>query len=211
MTDCAQMCGHASNDRLYRNECSVKEPWSCFEWQTIHKWMFRKRARNVQNVCLSFHETHSLNDRLYTNECSVKERYNQWLFCRNTHPYTNVMSLFEWDWAHGGSFYQRDTDYRALLWKIEITGTNKENYWYKWGIPCIFPHYLNNFGCARRSTGWRRCIGYLKLQVSFRKRATNCRALLLKIACKNKEFYASALIVWIILDAHVDLQGGEDV
>ena len=39
-------------------------------------------------------------------------------------------------------------------------------------------------------TGWRRCIGYLKLQVSFRKRATNYRALLRKMTCEDKASYA---------------------
>jgi len=36
------------------------------------------------------------------------------------------------------------------------------------------------------STGWRRCIGCLKLQVSFRTRATNYRALLWKMTSKDK-------------------------
>ena len=37
-----------------------------------------------------------------------------------------------------------------------------------------------------QSTGWRTCIGCLKLQVSFRKRAINHRALLLEMTCKDK-------------------------
>ena len=36
------------------------------------------------------------------------------------------------------------------------------------------------------STGWRRLMGCLKLQVLFRKRATNHRALLLKMTYKDK-------------------------
>jgi len=43
--------------------------------------------------------------------------------------------------------------------------------------------------CTLWATGWRRCIGCLKLQVSFRKRATNYRALLRKLACKDKASY----------------------
>jgi len=35
------------------------------------------------------------------------------------------------------------------------------------------------------NTGWRRCIGCLKLQVSFRKRATNYRFLLRKMTTRN--------------------------
>jgi len=34
-------------------------------------------------------------------------------------------------------------------------------------------------------TEWRRCVGCLKLQVTFRKRATNYRALLRKIPYKD--------------------------
>ena len=40
-------------------------------------------------------------------------------------------------------------------------------------------------------TGWRRHIGCLKLQVFFRKRATNHRALLQKMTYKNKASCAS--------------------
>jgi len=43
-------------------------------------------------------------------------------------------------------------------------------------------------------TKWRRCIGCLKLQVSFCKRATNYRALLRKITCKDKASYESSLL-----------------
>jgi len=39
------------------------------------------------------------------------------------------------------------------------------------------------------STGYRRLIGCLKLRVIFRKRATNIRALLRKMTCKDKASY----------------------
>ena len=42
----------------------------------------------------------------------------------------------------------------------------------------------------RRDTQWQRCIGYLKLQVSFCKRATNFRALLRKMIYIDKASYA---------------------
>ena len=42
------------------------------------------------------------------------------------------------------------------------------------------------------STGWRRPIGCLKLQVIFCKRATNYRALLRKMTYKDKPSYASS-------------------
>ena len=41
-------------------------------------------------------------------------------------------------------------------------------------------------------TGWRRPIGCLKLQINFGKRATDHRALLLKITYKDKASYASS-------------------
>ena len=40
--------------------------------------------------------------------------------------------------------------------------------------------------CTFSSTGWRRPIGCLQLQVIFRKRATNYRALMRKMTCKDK-------------------------
>jgi len=42
------------------------------------------------------------------------------------------------------------------------------------------------------NTEWRRCIGCLKLQVIFRKRATNFRDLLRKMTYKDKAFYGSS-------------------
>ena len=42
------------------------------------------------------------------------------------------------------------------------------------------------------NTGWRRCIGCLNLQVSFRKRATKYRALSRKMTSKDKASYASS-------------------
>ena len=41
------------------------------------------------------------------------------------------------------------------------------------------------------SIEWRRCIGGLKLQVSFRKRATNCMALLRKMSYRDMGSYES--------------------
>ena len=42
------------------------------------------------------------------------------------------------------------------------------------------------------AAGWRRPIGCLKLQVIFRKRATNYRALLRKMTYKDKGSYRSS-------------------
>jgi len=60
------------------------------------------------------------------------------------------------------------TNYRAVLQKI----TYKDKSFYDFMPPC-------NVMCSLRDiTGWRSVIGCLKLQVIFRKRATNYRALL---------------------------------
>jgi len=45
---------------------------------------------------------------------------------------------------------------------------------------------------VEEATGWRRLIGCLKLQVIFRKRATEYRALLWKMTCKDKASYGSS-------------------
>ena len=52
-----------------------------------------------------------------------------------------------------------------------------------------FPN--NSFKRLYTVTGWQRSIGCLKLQVTFRKRATNYRALLRKMTCKDKASYDS--------------------
>ena len=42
------------------------------------------------------------------------------------------------------------------------------------------------------ATGWRRCIGCIKMQASFGKRATNYRALWRKMKYQDKASYASS-------------------
>jgi len=44
---------------------------------------------------------------------------------------------------------------------------------------------------TNETTGWRRPIGCLKLQVIFRKRATNFRAHLRKMTCEDKASHAT--------------------
>ena len=52
--------------------------------------------------------------------------------------------------------------------------------------------HQNIFARTINVTGWRRPIGCLKLQVIFRKRAINSRALLRKITYKDKASYGSS-------------------
>jgi len=65
-----------------------------------------------------------------------------------------------------------------------------------------FAHIFYSFDCVTRTcillgcltfvTGWRRPIGCLKLQVIFRERASNYRALSRKMICKDKASYGSS-------------------
>jgi len=74
------------------------------------------------------------------------------------------------------SFRKRAINFRALLWK--------ENYKDKasWAISLVL---CSN---GRKDTGWWRCIGCLKLHVSFHKRAINYRALLWKENYKDEAY-----------------------
>ena len=55
-----------------------------------------------------------------------------------------------------------------------------------------FAQSLNETSTSHhQTTGWRRPIGCLKLQVIFRKRATNYTALLRKMTCRDKASYDS--------------------
>jgi len=58
----------------------------------------------------------------------------------------------------------------------------------EWFVRQCSIHNLHTIGI----TGWRRCIGCLSFQVSLRKRATNYRALLQKMTCKDKASYESS-------------------
>ena len=53
-----------------------------------------------------------------------------------------------------------------------------------------------------QGTGFRRLIGCLKLQVIFRKRATNYRALLRKIPCEDKTSYGSSPPCTVLINHH---------
>ena len=55
--------------------------------------------------------------------------------------------------------------------------------------PIIIDLFSPHICC--RGTGWRRCIGCLKVQVIFCKRATNYRALLRNMTCEDKASYDS--------------------
>ena len=60
------------------------------------------------------------------------------------------------------------------------------------GSLCVYTLIYPSYVLLIINTGGRRCVGCLKLQVSFRKRATNNRALLRKITYKDTASYASS-------------------
>jgi len=68
------------------------------------------------------------------------------------------------------------------------TNRGKKN---KGGAECKPMHLAIMGHCVMGCTGWRRVIGCLKLQVTFRKRATNYRALLRKMTGRDKACYDS--------------------
>ena len=70
----------------------------------------------------------------------------------------------------------------CFIWDIRFKKTiqKKSAYHINVAYECIIS--------TRNHTGWRRPIGCLKLQVSFRKRATYRRALLRKMTSKNMAY-----------------------
>ena len=63
------------------------------------------------------------------------------------------------------------------------TDTDTDTHIYMYMYICIYTDAHVHVCGTFRNTGWRRSIGCLKLQVIFRKRATNSRALLRKMTC----------------------------
>ena len=67
-------------------------------------------------------------------------------------------------------------------------------FWGKWPIKIRHPmslHFTSLYTNHSHVTGWRRPIGCLKLQVIFRKKATDYRALLRKMTYEDKASYDS--------------------
>jgi len=65
---------------------------------------------------------------------------------------------------------------------------------------CVGVNYVT---CA--ATRWRKCIGCLKLQVSFHERATNYRSPLQKMTCKNRDKETTNKISFVRAEARVRL------
>ena len=91
-----------------------------------------------------------------------------------------------------------DMTYSRVTWRIHIWHNSSicgmtlsaatGGTWRGW---CCAPFTFTVVCSSSFVTGWRRCIGCLKLQVIFRKRATNYRALLQKMTCEDKPSYDS--------------------
>jgi len=105
------------------------------------------------------------------------------------------------------SFCKRATNRRALLQKE--TYTDKASYgslppciylvakhvcWCQINLSFCVPGiyiFVKSPCCCQTYTEWRRLVGYLKLQVIFRKRATNYKALLRKMTNEDKASHDS--------------------
>jgi len=82
------------------------------------------------------------------------------------------------------------------IWVSRVTHVNESCLTCQWvvchmSMSCVTPmsescHTYEKSHVTNRPTGWRRPIGCLKLQVIFRKRATNYRPLLRKMTYKDK-------------------------
>jgi len=84
----------------------------------------------------------------------------------------------------------RDRGYLKDNERVYLKGNERGYLKYKdYGCACLVdsPSHCLSCRCPRLlATGWRRCIGCLNLHISFRKRATNNRALLPKMTSKDK-------------------------
>jgi len=98
-------------------------------------------------------------------------------------------------------FSRRSTLIISLLYLISICNFHVRVCMYACGCVCMCARAQMKYRsppiykCIRTCmhTGWRRCRGCLKLQVSFRKKTTNYRARLQKMTYKDKASYAYSL------------------
>ena len=91
---------------------------------------------------------------------------------------------------------QRATNYRALLRKMTYEDTASYGSAPPYRDPTnqkrLFNPVTNKNSWGVWCTGWRRPIKCLELQVIFRKRPNNYRALLRKMTCEDKASYGSS-------------------
>ena len=110
-----------------------------------------------------------LTHQWYKSECTSV--LSQW-FTLNTRVYTGLKT-------HHQRASWTDTRIQILL------NSKRENNLY------IFLHMYEYKYTSYTRTGWRRPIGCLELQMIFRKRATNCRALSRERTSRDKASYGS--------------------
>ena len=131
-------------------------------------------------ICMSSWLIHIRNEAYHSCQANVYESVTfismiSWLIhahkttCRTAHAYTLV------------TYSCRQKEMTSTLW---VTNSSKRNVKKK-----CQAHYESRVDTR---TGWWRTIGCLKLQVSFRKSATNYRALLQKMIYKDAAFYGSS-------------------
>jgi len=113
-----------------------------------------------------------------------------------------------------GSYESSPPCMNGPWWRIAMTPMTRLSHrrnasviYVRWRIhmcDMTYPHYDILSG---KGTGWRRPIGYLKLQVIFCKRATNYGALLREMTCKDKASCGSSRSFrWMIWFLYIHIQ-----
>jgi len=108
-----------------------------------------------------------------TYKCQKRRKFHEPISCRhNTKPLLHCVGV------------SQVCQKRPICVKKRLIYVSKRDLYMSKETPCRAYEWE---ACTR----WRRCIGCLKLQVIFHKRATNYRALLQTMTYKNKASYGS--------------------
>jgi len=144
--------------------------WHTYEWVMAHTWM--SHGTHVKEPCHTYewimshlwvsHGTH-VNESQHTCKWAMSHVWMNHVTHRNKSWHTHGES---WH-THGESWHTYET-VMAHIWHASL----------KCQVLCLF-RFRNVAACSKE---WRRCIGCLNLQVSFRKRAVNDRAFLRKVS-----------------------------
>jgi len=127
------------------------------------------------------HTTHVLHDCFWRLRCLVyiyESCHTRWhtlhMCCMTASDVWGASFIYINKFIYMSHVTLDDTHYTCVAWLLL---TSEVPHLYIW---------------QNAPTGWQKCIGCLELQVSFRNRTTNCRALLRKITCKDKASDASS-------------------
>ena len=148
----------------------MKESWHTYKWVMLHIW--RSHVTHMTNMShpRRSHVT-NMKESCHTLEWVMSHIWRPWVMLQIS------SSVFFFD-----MFFYNVTRMKAL--------SHVACFKNKFDMICIF--HISRSHTRTYITGWRRPIGCLKLQVNFRKRATNYRALLRKMTYKDKASYGSS-------------------